>query len=200
MNGATTMNQELDAPHGQPMTADAGRARAYVAPNRFLDDPRHKSPWLAAILSAMPGLGQIYVGYYQRGFVHAVVVGGLIAILAGDAVESDLLGVVGFLLAFFWLYNVIDAARRASLYNQALSGLRPMDLPEDARAPHAPGSLAGGVALIVTGVVLFSNTMFGVSLQWISRWWPMGLVLVGVWLVYGDYRVKQERGAGRSAG
>jgi hypothetical protein len=197
MNGATTMNQAFDTPRADPATGDA-RTRAYAGSSHFLDDPRRKSAWLAAILSAMPGLGQIYVGYYQRGFVHALVVGGLIAIIAGDAVDGSLMGVVGFLLAFFWLYNVIDAARRASLYNQALSGLRPMDLPEDARAPRAPGSLAGGLALIAAGAVLFSNTMFGISLEWISRWWPMGLVLVGAWLVYGEYRTRQDAGAARS--
>jgi len=40
-------------------------------------DTRRKSPAIAAILSMMPGLGQVYVGYYQRGFVHAVVVASL---------------------------------------------------------------------------------------------------------------------------
>lgn len=191
MNGETTMNQEFESPRVEPAPVDAAvRTRAYAAHERFLDDPRRKSPWLAAILSGMPGLGQIYIGYYQTGFVHALVAGGLIAIIAGEVFNQDLVGVVGFLLAFFWLYNMIDAARRASLYNQALSGLRPMDLPEDAKAPSAPGSLAGGLALIAAGFVLFSNTMFGVSLHWISNWWPMGLVLIGAWLVYGDYRAR----------
>jgi hypothetical protein len=199
MNGDTTMNQEFESPRVEPAPVDAApRSRAYAVHDRFLDDPRRKSPWLAAIFSAMPGLGQIYVGYYQRGFVHALVVGGLIAIIAGEVIEGDVVGVVGFLLAFFWLYNVIDAARRASLYNQALSGLRPMDLPEDAKAPNAPGSLAGGVGLIVAGLVFFSNTMFGVSLRWIGDWWPMGLVLIGAWLVYGDYRARQNRDGGNA--
>lgn len=193
MNGATTMSQEFDDPRAEPRPAEgAARGRADLSASRFLDDPRRKSAWLAAILSAMPGLGQIYVGYYERGFVHALVVGGLIAIIAGGAVGGDIVGVVGFLLAFFWLYNVIDAARRASLYNQALSGLRPMDLPEDAKAPNAAGSLAGGIGFIAAGLVLFSNTMFGVSLRWVGQWWPMGLVVIGAWLVYGDYEHRSK--------
>ena len=66
------------------------RPHAYADRRAFLDDPRRKSPWLAAILSAMPGLGQIYVGYYQQGFINALVVGGLIAIIAGEVIEGDI--------------------------------------------------------------------------------------------------------------
>jgi hypothetical protein len=141
----------------------------------------------------MPGLGQIYVGYYQQGFVNALTVGALIAIIAGGVVHGDVVGVVGFLLAFFWLFNVIDAARRASLYNQALSGLRPMDLPEDAGAPRRLGSRAGGVALIAAGAVFFSHTRFGMSLDWLAQWWPIGLVGLGAWLIYEDWQRRQER-------
>ena len=44
-------------------------------------DPRRKSPVLATILSVMPGLGQVYVGYYKLGFIHMIVFGTTIAIL-----------------------------------------------------------------------------------------------------------------------
>jgi hypothetical protein len=90
---------------------------------------------------------------------------------------------------------VVDAGRRASLYNQALSGLRPMDLPENGKVPLRFGSMAGGVALIVAGLVLFSNTMFGIPLDWIAQWWPMGLVGVGAWLVIADRRAKDAASA-----
>jgi TM2 domain-containing membrane protein YozV len=194
-NGAAIMTNdaERDA-DARPVAEPSPAAHAYAdRRTAFLDDPRRKSPWLAAILSAMPGLGQIYVGYYRQGFVNAVVVGGLIALLAGSVITGDMQGVVGFLMAFFWLFNVIDAARRASLYNQALAGLRPMDLPEDARAPYHTGSLIGGLALIAAGFVLFGRTMYGMSLQWVEHWWPMAIVGVGVWLVYEDWRSRQAR-------
>ena len=153
-------------------------------PYRF--DPRSKSPALACFLSLMPGLGQVYVGYYQRGFVHAIVVGSLIAILAqqeGGGPEPPLLPLFGMFLAFFWLYNVIDAGRRAALYNQALQGEGPVPLPDDLSVAGLRGSVAGGAILIVAGVVLLAHTRFGVSLEWLEAWWPLAPILFGAYLV-----------------
>ena len=46
-----------------------------------LNDPRRKKPFLASVLSIMPGLGQVYVGYYKQGFVNAITVALLISFL-----------------------------------------------------------------------------------------------------------------------
>ena len=144
-------------------------------------DPRRKLPLLALVLSAMPGLGQVYVGYYQRGFVHALVVGSLIALLASNI--GPLTPLAALFLAFFWLYNIVDAGRRALLYNEALAGRTGIDLPEDFKAPAIGGSIPGGLAIIAVGGVLLSNTLFGYSLDWIRDWWPAALIMFGVYLV-----------------
>ncbi|RPJ85977.1 MAG: hypothetical protein EHM18_08585 [Acidobacteria bacterium] len=147
------------------------------------DDPRRKSPALAAMLSLVPGLGQVYLGYYQQGFVNILVVGALIAYLASDALRS--LVVLGaFFLVFYWFYNIVDAARRASLYNQLLAGLGPTQLPEDIEGPGTKGSLLGGVALILFGALLFAHTKFDFSLDWLEDWWPIALVVAGAYLIY----------------
>jgi hypothetical protein len=67
-----------------------------------------------------------------------------------------------------------------------------MDLPDDVASPipMKVGSLGGGIALVIVGWVLFTNTMFGWSLRWIGDWWPMGLVAVGVWLIAVDLKGK----------
>jgi hypothetical protein len=157
--------------------------------DRFVDDPRKKSVFLAMILSLMPGLGQVYVGYYDLAFRNILVICGLLALLATDVVHH-MAPVVGLFLAFFWLHNIVDAARRASFYNQALAGLRPMDLPDDGKMPKPMGSLVGGVLLIAAGLTLFSNTMFGLSLDWVEQWWPVAFVGAGAWLIYADRRAK----------
>jgi hypothetical protein len=171
-----------------PATDVASYARPERS-DRFVDDPRKKSVMLAILLSAMPGLGQVYVGYYDLAFKNILVICGLIALLATGAVHR-LEPVVGLFMAFYWLHNLVDAGRRASFYNQALAGVRPMDLPEDMKAPQRFGSLAGGILLIAVGLTLFANTMFDVPLDWLAQWWPLALVGVGAWLVVADRRAK----------
>ena len=181
-----TEHLEQAAPGGDaPLYARADRR------DRFVDDPRKKSVMLAMLLSVMPGLGQVYVGYYDLAFRNILVICGLIAILASGAAHR-LEPVVGLFMAFYWLHNVVDAGRRASFYNQALAGLRPMDLPEDGHAPQPIGSFAGGVLLVAVGVTLFLNTMFDVPLDWLAQWWPLALVGAGAWLIYADRRAKAQ--------
>jgi TM2 domain-containing membrane protein YozV len=162
---------------------------------RFLDDPRRKSPALATIMSVMPGLGQIYVGYYQQGFTNILVVAGTITLLAnsGRWGVNSIEPLLGVFLAFYWLYNLVDAGRRASFYNQALAGVENKALPEDLRLPSGGGTLAGGIALIALGLIIFSNTMFGFSLEWLEKWWPLGLVLAGGYLIYSAIQDRKSR-------
>ena len=157
------------------------------------NDPRRKRPFLASVLSLMPGLGQVYVGYYKRGFMNAIVVALLITFITLQIVP--LIPLAAIFLAFFWLYNIVDAGRRASLYNQALAGGTAMELPDDFEVPSLGGSLAGGAALIVIGLVLLSHTLWGASLAWLEDWWPVVLVGFGGYLVY---KAIQDKAGGDS--
>jgi hypothetical protein len=165
-------------------------------PPALANDPRRKSLGLAAILSAMPGLGQVYVGYYHQGFINILVVGTVIVLLNinGHALRG-LEPLLGLFLAFFWLYNMVDAYRRASFYNHSLAGVGAGDIPDTMKLPKAHGSLGGGIALIVVGLLLFANTALGMSLDWLEQWWPMGLVLGGAYLVYMNAAAKKNAGA-----
>lgn len=157
-------------------------------------DPRAKSPALACFLSLMPGLGQIYVGYYQRGFIHALSFAGLIAVTAtlADREFTPLAPLTGVFMAFFYLYNVIDAGRRAALYNQALQGGAAIPLPSDMEQPAVRGSLFGGALLVIAGIVMLFHTRFDVSLDWIEDWWPVAPILIGAWLIYKNYEAGRD--------
>ena len=174
---------------GETQAAWARRKAAYYG-----DDPRRKSPVLASLLSLMPGLGQIYVGYYQNGFINILVAGSTIALLNA----SGRLGLwpfeplLGLFLAFFWLYNVVDAGRRAALYNHSLAGLDPMSLPDEVQMPSMKGSLFGGIALLIVGLVIASNTLFHIPLNWVEHWWPVALVIAGGYLIYQSVAAKRE--------
>ena len=157
-----------------------------------INDPRRRRPFLAGLLSIVPGLGQVYVGYYKRGFINAITVAVLITV---TTLVENLIPLVAIFLGFFWFYNIIDASRRASLYNQALAGGARVELPEDFETPGLKGSLAGGTVLILIGLLLLSNTLFGLSLAWLEQWWPLAVVAFGGYLVY---KAMQESSGGDS--
>ena len=168
----------------EPRTQDfAGHEPAYAPqPMRVPPDSRLKSPGLAAAFSILPGLGQVYVGYYPKGFIHCLVAAGTITILASHD-EGNFVPLLAVFLAFFWMYNIIDAARLAALYNRALSGGREPDLPQGFELPGMGGSILGGVVLVAASLVVLLHTRFGFSLEWVGDWWPVFPMLFGVWLV-----------------
>ena len=183
MNGPQDeMNRTAPAPTpGEPATPVPQPAVTY-APAPQPQVPRdRKSPLLACILSAMPGLGQVYVGYYQRGFLHAIIVAAVIFILNSGMRGMEPL--LGPLLAFFWLYNIIDAGRRAAHYNRAAAGEESFEMPKDFSMPGIQGSIFGGLVLIAVGAIFLSHTVWGISLEWVEDWWPLAPILFGVYLI-----------------
>ena len=187
------------APHpsaaGQPVPPGGGVSRLH-----------RKSPFLAGLLSLMPGIGQIYVGYYKIGFLHIAVFAMTITLLASGPAQSGMLfsrfvplyPALGIFLGFFVIYNIVDAVHRATLYNLAVEGVQGIELPDmNASLPKLQGSMGGGVALIVFGVILLSNTLFGLSLDWLASWWPLGLIALGGYLVA---KAKAERRDGGMPG
>jgi len=186
------MSQEHEESY-EPTPAPRRPAPPYAA---AAHDPRRRSPFLASLLSVGPGLGQVYCGYYQRGFAHALVVATIITLMAGDFV-GPLLPLSGIFLGFFWIYNIIDAGRRAMLINEALDGRTNLELPDDFQPPGLRGSVAGGVAIAGLGVVLLFHTLLDYSLEWVEEWWPAALIAFGVYLVY---KARQEQAKPEAGG
>ncbi len=163
------------APQPMPFAPPAGRPDYYR-------DPRLKSPITATVLSLMPGLGQVYLGYTQLGFIHAGAAATFIALMSSNRL-GPLEPFVGVSMAFFFLYNLVDAHRRAVLVNEAISRMETAPLPDGFGTVSFGGRLAFGVALILVGMLSLLNLRFGFSLAWLAEWWPVGLVLLGFYLV-----------------
>lgn len=177
------------APAAPPV---APQPQAMIPERRQLFDPRRKSPFLAALLSVVPGLGNIYIGHYMRGFT----ITGAMAVIVLFAAESrePIAPIFGMGAFFVWLFNIIDAGRMAALYNHAMAGREVMDLPEDFKFPKMGGSIVGGALLLLVGLIAISNTMFGISLDWIETWWPILPIALGGYLFYRgilDYQKQQ---------
>jgi len=170
-------------PEPQPAAAppQARPVQAGFQGQRQPFDPRDKSARLAAAMSVVPGLGQIYIGYYVRGFITAATF--LLLIFMANMVGVNAAPVFGFSAAFVWMFNIIDAGRTAALYNHSLAGAQSIELPDNFKMPAAGGSLAGGALLAAFGLIALSNTALGFSLYWLENWWPLFPLALGVYLV-----------------
>ncbi len=146
------------------------------------DDPRLRSPVVATLLSAMPGLGQVYLGYYKQGFINSLLVASIIALLAHDV--GDFTPLLAIFMAFFWLYNMVDAGRKATLVNLAIHRLESPELPDGFGSMSFRGQIFSGLGLVLAGTLALAHLRFGMPLAWIGDWWPAALVLGGIYLVW----------------
>ena len=144
-----------------------------------------KNPGLAALLSLFPGMGNIYNGLYMRGLTFFVVIVSLIAITVHDH------PLFGMAIAFFWLFNVIDAYRQATLINYGYAqDLGLLDMPKVPRAGQG-GLLAGGLLALI-GVAAILDQYFNINFDWVFNAWPFALVALGVWLVVASFRDRRR--------
>lgn len=150
--------------------------------------PMKKSPLLAAILAGFPGVGHLYDGLYVRGVIFFSIVASLIALGGSENEEHP---VLGFVTAFVWIFNVIDAVRQAQLINYGAA--RDLGLTDAPEAPKASqGGLLAGILLVVLGLVASLQVYFDVDLSWLLHFWPLGLIGVGAWLVVAWLRERKS--------
>lgn len=138
---------------------------------------RFKNPWLAGLLSAFPGMGNVYNGLYLRGVTFFVLAFVLIYMTA------EVHPLFGFVVAFLWIFNALDAYRQATLINYGY-GAEP-DLSHLKRSQASTGEklISGGVLLAVGSLALLDR-FFRIDLDWVVELWPVTLILAGGWLVW----------------
>ena len=174
--------------------AGAGRARGL----------QHKVPFIACALSLMPGVGQIYVGYYKLGFIHNIVFASTIMLLM-TPIPGQIYPLVW---VSSWPFSSSTTSSKSSKW--PLSCSTRAGWPSITTSPSTQGggdrdaeheSLGTELRRLVrrwpgTGrgrVVLLSNTLWGVSLDWIEEAWPLAPILLGAYLVV---KAIQERKSG----
>jgi hypothetical protein len=145
--------------------------------------PFRRSPGLALVFSFFPGLGHLYLGLYQRAF--AIFLCFALAIWFSE--HSHL----GILVAFVWFFAVIDAYRQAQCINL---GLCPEPITGSTKpAGSHRGALGFGIFLLVIGVLLLYNQFYPIDFTFLEDWWPLLLVLGGLYLVAAHFREKQRQ-------
>lgn len=170
----------------EPTAPAASAAPAVPDPGLAMPFPiGRKNPGLAALLSLFPGLGHIYNGLYMRGITFFLVIVSLIAITSDG---HDLFGIA---IAFFWLFNVIDAYRQATLINYGYAqDLGLSDLPRHPRASQ--GGVIAGLLLASIGGIALLERYFEISLDWVFDLWPFALVAIGGWLIFASLRDRRR--------
>jgi len=148
---------------------------------------RRSSPFVATLLSFVPGLGAAYNGQTSKAIVHFAIFASFfqMAVLT-QGVHFFVLGVLGT-----WLFAAVDACRTAQLMR---AGLAP-ETEEDVIARRLYGNpLAWGVTLIVIGTVFLLHTLLGVQLP-VKKLLPIALVALGAYMLF-DY-LRRRRGSER---
>jgi hypothetical protein len=145
------------------------------------------NPTVAGILAGFfPfGVGAVYTGQYAKGLAHLVITTLLIVGLStGDNHGVALVLMCSFGLAFFVVYQIIDAVRSA----RAIQMSQPAPDPFGLAATFGGGAKLetskipiGAIVLILVGGIFLLDTM-GMSEYGLDRFWPLILVALGAWL------------------
>jgi len=153
------------------------------------------NPTVAGILAGFfPfGVGAVYTGQYAKGLAHLAIFGLLVAgcNAASNSAHGDMLGVIcGLGLAFFYVYQIVDAVRSARALQAGLTPPDPYGLAatfsggtkfEPSKAP------IGAIVLIALGGLFLLSTM-GFELG-LDRFWPLILIGIGGWMFARNYGV-----------
>lgn len=148
--------------------------------------PQAKSPALAGVLSAMPGLGHIYLGLYQRAATFFAV-----WVLVIAFVERADAGALAMMIPFWWFFVLIDAVRQAKAINA--TGLPESNIALQEGSFKPTGSLMLGVLLILFGTFFLIDKFVTINLRWLVEYWPVLLIAFGAWQVFSYYKANQKK-------
>ena len=146
------------------------------------------NPAVAGILAGFfPfGVGAVYCSQYAKGLAHLLIFA--LLIFASDHAGSW--GwIFGIGIAFFYVYQIIDAVRTARALQEGQPAPDPLGLGqtfgmgEKLDTSKVP---VGAVIMIGLGVLFLLHTMgfweFG-----FERFWPLILVFLGAWMFYRNW-------------
>lgn len=173
----------MTPPVSSPYTAPAGSPYTAPAP----DNSVH--PVLALLLGLIPGVGAIYNGQYAKGLVHTVVFGLLISTLINSH-NDGMQALLGIMIAAWVFYMAFEAYHTARKRRYGLA-VEEFSNQFDMRAGGGRFP-AGAVLLIGLGFILLLETTDIISIDELGKYWPVGLILLGVWLLYNRLNPEQR--------
>ncbi len=164
-----------------PQHQAAAEPAVAVRPPVPVMQPGAPSPGLAFALGLIPGVGAIYNGQYAKGILHIAIFGLLISINDSHAAGQlePLLVAISVGWYFYMPFEAYHTARKRAMGEPVdeFSGLL--------RPGRKPGGVpVGPLTLIALGVVFLLHTLGYWSLERILRYWPVLLIVLGIYLLY----------------
>ncbi len=139
------------------------------------------NPGIAMALGFIPGLGAVYNGEYVKGLIHVLAFGGIIALLTTD-LPTGLIVILAIGLGCFYFYMPIEAYRTARLHRGEEVPQANMPMTFDGNRP------VGAIVLIVLGALFLLGNLHLLEREWFSKAWPVGLILLGAWILMDRIR------------
>jgi hypothetical protein len=143
------------------------------------------NPAVAGILAGFfPfGVGAVYCSQYAKGLAHLLIFA-LLIFATNHSGNWDWLFGIG--IAFFIVYQIIDAVRSARALQEGQPAPDPLGLTQTFSVGDKfdVGKVPiGAVILIGLGVLFLLHTM-GIWELGFDRFWPLLIVALGVWMFY----------------
>ncbi len=135
--------------------------------------PGAPNPIYATLLGFIPGVGAIYNGQVIKAIAQVLIFGSLIAM--GDRVGDSAETLFGLATAAFYFYMAIDSYQTAKRKSLGLPVQEWFGLG-DAKLT-AP---IGAALLIALGVMFLLDNLGVEVFPFLGRFWPVGLILIGV--------------------
>jgi hypothetical protein len=142
------------------------------------------SPGLALFLGMIPGVGAIYNGQYAKGMVHAIIWGVLMSIADSRAAHG--LEPVFVMTVVAWMaymaFEAYHTARKRRMGEAVDEYSSLVNL--SGRSDQIP---VAAVVLIILGILLLLHTLELLDFDRVVRFWPVLLIVAGVYLLYGRF-------------
>ncbi|MFH1965282.1 MAG: DUF5668 domain-containing protein [Acidobacteriota bacterium] len=120
----------------------------------------------AALCGLIPGVGAVYNQDYMKAVVH-------LAAFSSLCIFTEANGIFGLLAFVFYVFTIFDA------YRSALDPQKKREFSSD--QINMP---LWGVVLIILGVVFLLDSLDAISIRAITKFWPLGLVFLGCYMVF----------------
>jgi Domain of unknown function (DUF5668)/B-box zinc finger len=184
LEGAAPPAAFVPVPPGYPQPGNVATAATAPRPS----SGSGPNPAVAGILAGFfPfGVGAVYCSQYAKGLAHLLIF--VMLIFASDH-AGNWGWIFGLGIAFFYVYQIIDAVRTARAIQEGQPAPDPLGLGQTFSMGEKFDSgkvPVGAIVLIGLGVLFLLHTM-RIFETGLDRLWPLIIVFLGIWMFYRNY-------------